>query len=461
MIEEFKDDWSIVCSEDDVSYVYILTNALEEENDEIVQKMNICKYCSDDDSFEEEEMHYSDEYEDSETEGIAASTALVVLEYDRIEEQNPLKKIVKTNRLIYIPIEVQVKGEWINVDAFVDTGGSNNLARPSLFKPLWKPLQNILVSEIVGGFVKLTDYVDNIPLKIAGNVIKISAIQHYDPSTSLMLGMPLINPVLPVTNNKDKLIINLKKKAIYVPRLLIANSEAKKENSQKKAGARKPQKDSNNWQEVLQIYEERVESKNKQNTCTDVNWSKEQSSIHKRLLKSCSYSPQQFLEVETPKQEIITLHDNGVKGKFIPCTPNDEQEVRKQINELLNLRLFEPSTSHCSCSAFLVRNHSEIVQGKARMVINYKPVNAITQSFHYPLPRSETIMQKIQNNKIFSKFDMNSGYYQIQIEEANRHKTAFTCPTGFYQWKVVPFGLKNALAFFQRRMDYILVNMIL
>lgn len=89
------------------------------------------------------------------------------------------------------------------------------------------------------------------------------------------------------------------------------------------------------------------------------------------------------------------------------------------------------------------------------MVINYKPLNAITKSFNYPMPRQETIMQKIQGSKIFSKFDMKSGYYQIQIAEEDRHKTAFTCPAGFFQWKVVPFGLKNALAFFQRRMDHI------
>lgn len=89
------------------------------------------------------------------------------------------------------------------------------------------------------------------------------------------------------------------------------------------------------------------------------------------------------------------------------------------------------------------------------MVINYKPLNAITQSFHFTLPRREKIMKKIQNNKIFNKFDMKSGYYQIQIEEANRHRTAFTCLAGFYQWKVVLFGLKNAPTFFQRRMDYI------
>lgn len=89
------------------------------------------------------------------------------------------------------------------------------------------------------------------------------------------------------------------------------------------------------------------------------------------------------------------------------------------------------------------------------MVINYKPLNAITKSFNCPLPCQETIMQKIQNNKIFSKFDMKSGYYQMQIKEEDRLKIAFTCPTGFYQWKVVPFGLKNDPTIFQWRMDYI------
>jgi len=62
-----------------------------------------------------------------------------------------------------------------------------------------------------------------------------------------MLGMPFINSVLPVTISQDKLIINLKKEAISVPRLSIANSEARHENSQKRVGTRKLVKDSDDW----------------------------------------------------------------------------------------------------------------------------------------------------------------------------------------------------------------------
>ena len=86
---------------------------------------------------------------------ITISTLLPSSQYDLEAEAAMMKKIVRTNNLLYIPIQVKVKGEWINVDAFIDIGGSNNLARPSLFKNLWKPLKNILLSETVGGHVQL------------------------------------------------------------------------------------------------------------------------------------------------------------------------------------------------------------------------------------------------------------------------------------------------------------------
>jgi len=81
-----------------------------------------------------------------------------VPEFDPKAEQNFLKKMVKTNNILHILIFVQVKRNWVDIDAFIDTGGSNNLARPSLFKELRKPLQNILISETLRGTVYLTHY---------------------------------------------------------------------------------------------------------------------------------------------------------------------------------------------------------------------------------------------------------------------------------------------------------------
>lgn len=59
----------------------------------------------------------------------------------------------------------------------------------------------------------------------------MSEIQHYDNSTSLFLGMPFINSILSVTISSDKIICNIKKKSIVVPRLTMANSEARRRNS--------------------------------------------------------------------------------------------------------------------------------------------------------------------------------------------------------------------------------------
>jgi len=125
-------------------------------------------------------------------------------------------------------------------------------------------------------------------MKLGGVTIKISAIQHYDASTSLFLGMPFINSVLPITISEDKVICNIKKKAVAVPRLKMANSEAKKGQSQKRVGPRKVKNESHDWKEVLMIYEAKLQPTQKANR--DPSWSSEQNCIYEQLLTAHRYS---------------------------------------------------------------------------------------------------------------------------------------------------------------------------
>jgi hypothetical protein len=71
----------------------------------------------------------------------------------------------------------------------------------------------------------------------------------------------------------------------------------------------------------------------------------------------------------------------------------------------------------------------------------------------YPIPNKKDLLDRLSNALIFSKFDMKSGYWQIQIAESDRYKTAFTVPFGQYEWIVLPFGLKNAPSEFQKIMN--------
>ena len=133
--------------------------------------------------------------------------------------------------------------------------------------------------------------------------------------------------------------------------------------------------------------------------------------------------------------------------------PSERESCASEIKELLAKGLIEPSKSPWACQAFVVNKHSEIKRGKSRLVVNYKPLNAVLQKVRYPLPEKSSLMQRIASCTIFSKFDLKSGFYRIGIDVKDHFKTAFVLPHGQYQWKVLPFGINNAPSEFQKRME--------
>ncbi|CAN1223780.1 Genome polyprotein [Linum perenne] len=117
------------------------------------------------------------------------------------------------------------------------------------------------------------------------------------------------------------------------------------------------------------------------------------------------------------------------------------QLCKTEISELLKRGLIRSSSSPWSCPAFYVEGNAELERGVPRLVINYKPLNIALRWIRYPLPNKRDLLNRIYDATNFSKFDMKSGYWQIQIAETDRYKTAFTVPFGHYEWNVMPFGL--------------------
>ena len=91
--------------------------------------------------------------------------------------------------------------------------------------------------------------------------------------------------------------------------------------------------------------------------------------------------------------------------------------------------------------------------------IDYQRLNALTQKDVYPLPRIDDLLDQLDGKKVFSTLDAHSGYWQIRMHEASQEKMAFTTSTGRYEFRVLPFGLCNTPATFQRLMQKVLAGL--
>ena len=90
---------------------------------------------------------------------------------------------------------------------------------------------------------------------------------------------------------------------------------------------------------------------------------------------------------------------------------------------------------------------------KWRMCVDFMDLNKACPKNSYPLPRINTLVDLTPRNQLLSFMDTFSGYNQIKMEEADQEKTSFVTSQGLFCYKVMPFGLKNAGATYQRLMN--------
>ena len=74
----------------------------------------------------------------------------------------------------------------------------------------------------------------------------------------------------------------------------------------------------------------------------------------------------------------------------------------------------------------------------------------------YPLPRIDDALDQLAKAKWFHTLDLASGYWQVAMNPDPREKTAFCMHIGLHEWLVMPFGLCNAPATFERLMEKVL-----
>lgn len=174
----------------------------------------------------------------------------------------------------------------------------------------------------------------------------------------------------------------------------------------------------------------------------------------------------QFLDVELPRFDVcpgqtkLVTHTIRLKEKAIPIkqrhyprNPAMQAVLLAEVDKMLQEGVIEPSTSPWSSPVVLIKKPT----GKFRFCLDLRRVNTSSVKDAYPLPRINSILEKLRHASYISSLDLKNGYWQVPLSPDSRAITAFTVPgVGLFQFKVMPFGLHSAPATFQRLLDQII-----
>ena len=138
------------------------------------------------------------------------------------------------------------------------------------------------------------------------------------------------------------------------------------------------------------------------------------------------------------------------KECFCQILPPQLDEVRERLKLMLDAGVIQPSNSPWCNAVVLVRKKD----GSLRFCIDFRKLNSLTVKDSHPLPRICETLESLARAAHFSTFDMNSGFWQVPMDEESKQYTAFTLGSmGLYECESMPFGLCNTPPTFQRLMQ--------
>ena len=161
-----------------------------------------------------------------------------------------------------------------------------------------------------------------------------------------------------------------------------------------------------------------------------------------------------FLNVSSKTDKIFHDVDIGdsmpIKQHPYRMSPVKKECLKEEIKYLLVNDFIKPSNSDWSSPCILVPEP----YGAYRLCTDYRKVNGVTKTDSSPIPRIDDCIEKIGKAKYVTKFNLLKGFWQIPLTDNAKEVSAFVTPDGLFRYNVMPFGMKNSLATFQR-----LINM--
>src|SRR5215204_3378126 len=156
------------------------------------------------------------------------------------------------------------------------------------------------------------------------------------------------------------------------------------------------------------------------------------------------------------KHSIDTGEEKPIKQRPYRMSQKHKEINKEEIVKMLQKEVIRKSKSSWSSPVTFVPKKN----GEVRYCIDYRKLNQVTKKDNHPLPRIDDILDQMQGSQWFSTIDLASGYWQVEIEKEDKEKTAFITNEGLYEFNVMPFGLCNAPATFQRLMHEVLGDLV-
>ncbi|XP_078799615.1 uncharacterized protein LOC144990300 [Oryzias latipes] len=155
------------------------------------------------------------------------------------------------------------------------------------------------------------------------------------------------------------------------------------------------------------------------------------------------------------QHDILTTPGSAVKQQPRRMSREKQEAADQQVQQSLEAGLARHSNSSWAAPIVMVKKKDQ----SPRLCVDYRPLNDRTIKDAYPLPRIQDTLDTLSTAKYFSTLDLTSGYWQVEMTPRARKAAAFCTRKGLFEWNVMPFGLCNAPATFQRLMDRVLAGL--
>jgi hypothetical protein len=155
------------------------------------------------------------------------------------------------------------------------------------------------------------------------------------------------------------------------------------------------------------------------------------------------------------KHRICTEASPPIRQPVRRVPVGQREQVREELRAMSQRGVIQPSTSPWASPLVLVKKKD----GSIHFCVGYRKLNTITRKDAYPIPRIDETLDTLSGSCVFTTLDLLSGYWQVEMHPEDKEKTAVCTPEGLFEFNVMPFGLCNAPATFQRLMDCVLAGL--